>query len=98
MSPVEGPATGIAEDEAMAEIKPPALARITGSTGTSPLADGALRALIVAVPAAVVAFLHVEFGFLSNDGIVALEGVLAPAGLILWATFDRYARGRLLSS
>lgn len=86
------------EHEAMAETTPPALARITGSTGTSPIADGTFRAMVIAIPAAVVAFLHIEFGFLSNDGIVVLEGVLAPAGLVLWALFDRYARGRLLSS
>ena len=86
------------ENEAMAEVTPPPVIRVTGSTGTNPLTDGTFRAMIVAVPAAVVAFLHIEFGFLSNDGIVALEGVMAPAGLILWAVFDRFIKPRLASS
>lgn len=87
------------EAEAMAETTPPALARITGSTGTSPLVDGTFRAMILEVPAAAVAFSNFQWHWITNaDALTALLLVVAPAGPLLWAAYDRWVKPRLLSS
>ena len=86
-----------AEGEGMGEPGIPLLARATGSTGSNPLMDGTMRAMVIALPATALAFVHVEFGFLSVEGFASAEAALAPAGLILWAIFDRYIKPRLLA-
>ena len=85
------------EDEAMAEVTPPVLARITGSTGLNSLQDGGIRLLIVGLPMAVVAFAHTEYGFLSPEGLSKVEGIMGLAGLGLWAVFDKFVKPRLSS-
>ena len=88
-----------AESEAMAEVTPPPMIRVTGSTGTNPLTDGTLRAMILGVPAAAVAFSNFQWQWITNaDALTALLLVVAPAGPILWGVFDRFIKPRLASS
>jgi len=104
MSPMEGPAEGMElpeiepESEAMALVTPPVVARVTGSTGTNPLADGTFRAMLITWPGAVVGFTNLQWHWLTDDALAALVIVVAPAGVLLWALFDKFAKPRILSS
>ncbi len=86
------------EDEAMAEITPPALARVTGSTGINPVQDGITRAGWVAAIQAVIAFTVVRWEWLTAEELALLQIPIVFFAVVLWALFDKVLRGRILSS
>ena len=86
------------ETEAMAETTPPALARITGSTGLNPLTDSAARGLIAAALAGILAFVQSEWAPISDQGVNDLAPVILFVAFILGGLFDKFLKGRLLSS
>ncbi|KKN42141.1 hypothetical protein LCGC14_0716100 [marine sediment metagenome] len=86
------------ESEGMVREDIPKSISVTGSTGINSLQDGAFRASIVALPAGILAFVHIEYSFLSNDGFAYAAIALAPVGILLWAVFDKFVKPRLVSS
>ena len=86
------------EDEAMAEVTPPALARLTGSTGTNPTQDSGARGLIAAALGGILTFVQLEYELFSADGAVALIPLTLFAAFILGGLYDKFLKGRLLSS
>ena len=86
------------EDEAMAEVTPPALARVTGSTGINPLQDSGARGVVWMVLNGILVFLVVEYDIVSIEGLAALETVVVGVSHVLGGLYDRFLRGRILSS
>lgn len=75
----------------------PKTVSFTGSTGVNPLQDGGIRATFLLIPPAVLFFLQTEYDILSTDGYAALLSLMAPAGILAWAFFDKFIRPRFTS-
>ena len=82
----------------MAEVTPPALARVTGSTGINPVQDGITRAGWVVSIQAVIAFTVVRWEWLTATELSILEMPIMFLSVVLWGLFDKYLKGRILSS
>lgn len=95
--PIEG-SENVPEGDGMVADHVPARVVLTGSTGTNPITDSGVRAAFSALAAAVLAFLHFEYGLISPTGIVYAEAIIVPASVLFWGFFDRFVKPRLASS
>jgi hypothetical protein len=85
------------EEEAMAEVNPPAIARVTGSTGGNAIQDSGARAVIAAALGGILTFIQIEFDLLSADGVAALVPVTLFMAFILGGLYDKFLKPRLSS-
>lgn len=71
------------ETEAMAETTPPALARITGSTGINPVQDGITRGGWLGAVQALIAFSVMRWEWATAEELALLEIPIMFAAVVL---------------
>ena len=66
--------------------------RVTGSTGTNPIQDGAVRGIIAGAISAILIFISDKTDILTDGDIVTLAPVVVAVAMLRVGVFDRYLR------